>query len=130
LKYEVAKQWITALRSDEYPQCTNQLRQDGSYCCLGVLTDLFIKNNEVNAEARASWEAQGAYVDSEGVREAFSLPQDVIKWAGVKGSDPHTVYYSEDECEDSEQWATQLNDDEHWSFQQIANWVEENWEVL
>jgi len=126
LKYEIAQQWITALRSNEYPQCTNALRQDGSFCCLGVLADLYIKET---GEEQAYWESHGQFRDG-GQIEAFSLPEKVIKWAGVQGSDPHVSKDRSDDEEVFDQWATQLNDDERWSFQQIANWVEENWEVL
>lgn len=29
--------WVKALRSGEYEQCTNTLRYEGGFCCLGVL---------------------------------------------------------------------------------------------
>ena len=43
---ELKAKWATALRSDKYQQCTGVLRAEGkngaaSYCCLGVLCDVF-----------------------------------------------------------------------------------------
>jgi len=34
------QEWITALRSGEYKQTTDTLRDDKGFCCLGVLCDL------------------------------------------------------------------------------------------
>lgn len=32
--------WIKALRSGRYKQATSSLRQEGAYCCLGVLANV------------------------------------------------------------------------------------------
>lgn len=34
---ELKAKWIAALRSGEYKQATGMLRDEGCYCCLGVL---------------------------------------------------------------------------------------------
>lgn len=39
LKSKIKKAWIKALRSGEYKQCRNKLKDGESYCCLGVLND-------------------------------------------------------------------------------------------
>jgi hypothetical protein len=39
---EVKQQWITALRSGNYPKGRGKLRGvDGTFCCMGVLCDLY-----------------------------------------------------------------------------------------
>jgi hypothetical protein len=42
---DIAKQWCAALRSGEYKQGQNALRDvtNDTYCCLGVLCEVFIK---------------------------------------------------------------------------------------
>ena len=47
MKQEIKQQWITALRSGNYPQGRGYLRRiddDGKegYCCLGVLCELAV----------------------------------------------------------------------------------------
>lgn len=36
---EIKTKWVAALRSGKYQQCTAQLKDSGSYCCLGVLAE-------------------------------------------------------------------------------------------
>jgi hypothetical protein len=43
--------WINALRSGDYNQCQNVLKDGDSFCCLGVLTDLLIKDGSI----KGSW---------------------------------------------------------------------------
>lgn len=112
MKQAVAEQWITALRSDEYTQCTGQLKDGGGYCCLGVLTDLYVKAGEPG-----QWEDHNfIYTDEPGYQrtEAFAVPYPVVAWAGLKET----------------KYATALNDDERWSFSKIADWIESNWETM
>lgn len=41
---ELARKWAAALRSGNYTQGKNRLRNDnGTYCCLGVLLDVLLK---------------------------------------------------------------------------------------
>lgn len=47
---EVRQLWVKALRSGEYEQGKNCLKTaDGKYCCLGVLTDLALKNDVIDS---------------------------------------------------------------------------------
>ena len=39
----VKEKWIAALRSGKYKQGRNNLNNNGAYCCLGVLCEVFIK---------------------------------------------------------------------------------------
>ena len=41
---EVIKLWVKALRSGEYKQTKDSLKNRGGFCCLGVLCDLAAKD--------------------------------------------------------------------------------------
>lgn len=43
MKKQHAKKWIKALRSGKYKQTKNKLRNNGGFCCLGVLDEIFPK---------------------------------------------------------------------------------------
>ncbi len=84
---EIKEKWITALKSDEYKQTINCLRDEHGFCCLGVLTDLYIKEKKLNWE-----EKQSTIFDP--IRFKFNdetaiLAEEVIEWAGVKDSNPY-----------------------------------------
>lgn len=91
MRKAVKKKWLEALRSGEYKQGKRTLRRieaDGgySYCCLGVLCDLAVKEGVIeppkvagtrteygNFEANLSeWGSTGA------------LPSKVVEWAFTK----------------------------------------------
>lgn len=43
---EIKQRWVAALRSGEYKQAHHKLADaHGGYCCLGVLCDLYAKEN-------------------------------------------------------------------------------------
>ena len=46
MKTEIATLWTQALLSGDYSQAQKQLRKDDSFCCLGVLCDLFKKETK------------------------------------------------------------------------------------
>jgi len=73
---DIKKKWVDALRSGEYKQGKGQLRlYDVSFCCLGVLCNLAMK------EGLAKWE-NNSFLDQE-----FGLPEEVTNWAGLKEGD-------------------------------------------
>lgn len=57
-KYELRKKWVEALRSNKYRQGMGYLRTQDSYCCLGVLCDVYGVVWEFDRE-QCSWEAHG-----------------------------------------------------------------------
>lgn len=79
---EVKEKWLTALRSGEYKQGKQRLVVTNSdnqkYCCLGVLCDLYNKET-----GNKTW---GNNLD---------LPDEVVKWSGVKDSNPHITMGTE-----------------------------------
>src|SRR4051812_31133925 len=85
---ERVKLLVDALRSGEYEQGRSYLRQDDSFCCLGVACEVARKNG-----LEGNWELSnyGAGIQTFGNREYSSiamLPAAVIYWYGFDGEDP------------------------------------------
>lgn len=74
----VKTQWLTALRSGEYKQAKTTLHDPhrDSFCCLGVLCDLYRKS------VGGSWDEGGDFVDARGERTSAMPSEDVVTWAG------------------------------------------------
>lgn len=114
---EIKQQWVDALRSGEYPQSTNYLRDKTGWCCLGVLTDLFIKATGAKSMAWVlpddNWHKESCYLwdpesdahdtdemtcqcrdhylihDPLGELDTDSiLPAEVVRWAGLEDYNP------------------------------------------
>jgi hypothetical protein len=77
MNHEIKAHWVAALRSGEYKQTHRKLTDnEGSYCCLGVLCDLYARTKGV-----------GALYDLES-DEHSELPNDaVLSWAGMSIND-------------------------------------------
>jgi hypothetical protein len=67
---------IAALRSGEYKQGMNCLREGGAFCCLGVASDLYAK-----AHPGAEWKPDGTFSDGERVATIY-LTTAVRLWLG------------------------------------------------
>lgn len=113
---KIAKKWVRALRSGKYKKtkgtlCRVSNNGNKSYCCLGVLTELY------NKEHGISRTVYGGHLDEE-----------VCIWAGMncrKGSIAGFSHYSG-------QTLAELNDcdQSRRSFKRIANIIEKNVENL
>lgn len=87
MKPEVKEKWVAALRSGEYQQGLNVLahRDDEgamSYCCLGVLCDLAVKDGvavDVQSDADGDLTFEGM--------EALP-PSSVLNWARLRLENP------------------------------------------
>lgn len=116
MKPEVKRKWIEALRSGDYKQGINSLRIDRdnkvTYCCLGVLCDLYAQEN------RKRWKSGADIFYPTLMKEASVLPTKVMEWAGIVG---HTgeFTYKNGHHED----LASLNDRGK-SFKQIARVIE------
>jgi hypothetical protein len=122
---EIADRWVAALRSGEYEQGRGQLREGKSFCCLGVLCDIYQKE-----QGKGHWQdlqENGLYEfadDEIGLDWSEVLPDHVMEWAGMcttagtfaMGEEFNTL--------------VELNDDDGSSFPQIADTIEQKWEVL
>jgi len=119
MRKAVMEKWVRALRSGEYKQTTGKLRDEFGFCCLGVLCDLHATHGRTG-----SWDQECYHSSTKGASEChYDLPtKAVVRWAGLKSREPQAPL-----LEDS---LAQLNDDHNWSFQELADLIEENWEEL
>lgn len=70
---DVKARWVAALRSGKYKQAQNQLTNGrGSFCCLGVLCDLYAKEHHV------AWFYDLESSDQEELPNAI-----VLAWSGL-----------------------------------------------
>jgi hypothetical protein len=77
LRPEVKAKWVAALRSGEYTQGKNSLRNiDDSFCCLGVLCDLYSK------ETGQPWD-RGCIRNYAFMNAEIDLPNKVREWAAL-----------------------------------------------
>lgn len=119
------EKWVAALRSGKYQQGRNMLRpNDNQFCCLGVLCDI---------SGLGKWEDERGdditfYTVGEDTSETV-LPATVRRWAGMR-------HYEGEFTEKDQlgvpviQKLSGLNDSGRWSFEDIADIIEKNWEKL
>lgn len=135
---EVKDLWLKALRSGEYRQTQGKLCGDNKHCCLGVLTDLYVKS-EVGKRNGARWEEKKGYdykyleftsdkmlLNDDGVgrnyHEDCVLPDEVQEWAGLEDSDPTLINELSDGC-NVPYSCCGLNDSGS-TFDEIADYIE------
>ena len=106
---QIKQKWVSALRSGEYQQTQRYLRTDNGFCCLGVLCDLYGKENNVE------WNLANNGHNYEFQEEPERLPLFVVEWAGVENDNPEI-------CETS---LSGLNDTGS-TFNEIADLIEEH----
>ena len=125
---EVKQKWIGALRSGKYEQGSEKLRSVSGYCCLGVLCDLYVKENnkewnfngydedgdETNPHPMDYWCFDGEYE---------FLPQSVMDWAKLYLRNPILRVDDNDEMFEFNEEVSTLND-EGYSFSEIADLIE------
>ena len=102
---KVVKKWVKALRSGDYKQGVGKLRDvHNNFCCLGVLTDLYIKKNKLKWNNGISFP-----YDFKG--QCFTLTPEVFDWAMLDY--------------DIESKLINMNDNKV-PFKKIADYIEEN----
>ena len=114
---EIKKKWVGALRSGEYKQGRSILynREDNTFCCLGVLCDLAVKEGIVTTIVGTTEDI----VDCTffGMEKAYEyLPEEVMEWANLSDNAPFVGIYT----------LTELNDDFKMSFENIADRIEKH----
>ena len=127
---QVKEKWVNALTSGEYQQGNGKLRSTQGYCCLGVLCDLYAKENNVE------WEYKG-YEEDNCIHNPTDywtldcasefLPLCVKQWAELDHLSPQVKVKVE---VDEEPWEcledlSELNDSGS-SFAEIAKLIQEN----
>lgn len=88
------RRWVKALRSGDYPQTQGALKTDAGFCCLGVLCEL--QHSVASSWAWADANAPGG-IDPVFVKGLTAEDIDILIAA---------------------------NDDERWTFAEIADYVE------
>ena len=154
MKKMIMKKWVKALRSGNYKQCKEDLCQvddkgNLSYCCLGVLTQLYInerkrqkKGNNIEGFVHmGNYEEIYGYspdINSNGTpawyinEETGLLPEEVAKWAGFDMLRPGWGAGSIHGFHEDRSLST-MNDGypvvylNPKSFKQIANIIEKNY---
>ena len=114
----IKKMWTDALRSGHYRQGKTYLNHRGRFCCLGVLTDLYIQQDPSHRKWRDYGTGDGT-MSFQG--DAQLIPQDVVEWAGLMGNSP-IVKVGESPKRKS---LTELND-KGTSFETIADFIEKS----
>lgn len=110
---QVLSKFCDVLESETYSQTTEALAQDGCFCAMGVLCDMYIK--EVNPNC--SWrkvrpsDSHKAFVDETGF-EYLEPPSDVLEWAGLDKKYMNKII----------DW----NDTSQLSFDEIAYYIRED----
>ncbi len=90
MKKELAEEWAAALKSGEYQQGTGGLRPElDKYCCLGVLCDLYIKNNPGKAQWLELPCSNSKCFSVTTMEQASDTPtRTVLEWAGLFDRNP------------------------------------------
>ncbi len=93
---EVKTKWLAALRGEleesegkPFVQATQRLRDGDTYCCLGVLCELYARET-----GEGSWSGKGAWVvftAGDGRVRRRLPPQGVWEWAGLDSANPDIV---------------------------------------
>lgn len=113
------RRWVKALRSSEYRQARRALKvRNIGFCCLGVACDLYVKETE-----KLAWDDSG--LSSEIDNEKGMLPDCIRDWFGLESRDPRLSY---DDMHNRVR-ASLLNDESKFSFAQIADAIEQTYEL-
>lgn len=113
---EIKQRWLTALRSGEYSQTRDKLKNEQGFCCLGVLCDLYSKEKGV------PWEENGGVYSLRNPEDEYDcsdteIPEFIQEWAGVD-MNPDLVF------EDNIVTCIDANDDLKLNFNEIADLIE------
>jgi hypothetical protein len=111
--------WVDALRSGNYQQGTRRLRSENAYCCLGVLCDLYDRD-----QGGPGWDEEDqTYLDVE-----LLLPREVAEWAGlIPVAQPETIipgWFADVDLPQEDYSLSNLNDNGS-SFGEIADLIEQ-----
>lgn len=114
MKPDVKTVWCAALRSKKYKQGKRYLRKKNRYCCLGVLTDLYLKAHNLKWSKSKEKDVYSFSCTS------FSLPEPVCKWADL-GAFPYAGMESLMALNDGDSFAPEKGTK---TFSEIADLIE------
>jgi hypothetical protein len=116
MNIEIGKRWVEALRNGEYKQGHHCLMSGYKFCCLGVLCDLYRKENG------GEWKPDHDLDYYSFERETFILPVKVKEWAGMRTT-------MGERAKENVPSLAIMNDNER-SFLYIADVIENEMETL
>lgn len=115
MNQRVKKLWIEALKSGDYQKGERALKDGDTFCCLGVLCDLYGKEKNLTRPWRESSIGMQSFSTS---KQFGVLPENVKRWAGLKRPNPHVLYKRNMVA------LSVLNDSTDLPFTKIANSIE------
>lgn len=132
LKPEIKQKWLDALRSGEYEQGEGYLRYNDKYCCLGVLTDLYLKETNKEWAIYKIIDYGGGIPSSTVYGNVFSgytnegtLEENVAYWAFETSETRHMGYDYHNPAVSPDQISlSQMNDHYKKNFSEIADLIE------
>lgn len=140
MNLEIASLWTAALRSGKYEQTTQKLCTGEGFCCLGVLSELYLATPGANLARHDITNLRGdllyaqyIFDDEDGNRitKDSALPRPAREWAGLEGDLGDlcdTVFYAgaidwEQVTSDESESLADLNDS-GLTFAQIADVID------
>lgn len=89
---DVKAKWVAALRSGEFEQCKEALRVGDKFCCLGVLSELAVRDGVIEpgeALQETDWRASRGNGETVYIYggETGHLSDAVAEWAGLMSLD-------------------------------------------
>lgn len=128
MKPEIKELWLKALRSGDYKKGRTQLRNiaDNSFCCLGVLCDLYDNSKWVMHEGTKdyAYQLKPNPPGGEDYRQTAGLSSEVIDWSGVNSG---LGYFQEPEKDDITFSLAGINDNpDSQGFEEVIKTIEEN----
>jgi hypothetical protein len=118
MKINIAKKWAKALRGGQYRKARHCLRNKRGFCCLGVLTDLYIK------EHKKEWDYNLENKQYSFMRSYNFLPKEVVKWAGMRNE------FGEFYVNKEKRISLYEENDKGKSFSEIADIIQDNVDKL
>ena len=117
MEKEIAEKWVKTLRSGKYEQGEGALHEDGHYCCLGVLCDI------------SNLSAWSGLNNSDYINVGDLLPETVRQWAEMNSSSGDNEIALTEDIEAVSESLVDKND-RGVSFEEIADFIEDNWKEL
>tara|TARA_R110000868_G_scaffold320068_1_gene581042 strand:- start:191 stop:535 length:345 start_codon:yes stop_codon:yes gene_type:complete len=102
---DVRQKWTDALTSGKYVQGKDSLRTGNTFCCLGVLCDLYAEENP-----DTSWDDEDMFVYAEDARVNDLAPFSVANWAGITQAQMSSLAEANDGGESFEHIAASIAD--------------------
>lgn len=130
LNPEVKEKWLTALRSGDFEQGKDALKNKSytgtpQHCCLGVLCEIAVQEGVIPPPTQT--ESDGWFYGVDGDESWSGLPHVVAQWAGLgdPASDMWVDSPREDDAERKERNSLSGLNDYGYTFEQIADLIEE-----